>query len=92
MYLDNLAPLLHLWPLLPLLVIAVAAMLWQGGGRRRGGERDLAERDRLYWAAEFTYRARMRAKEWLTRTKTPRLTYQGPPIEAPARYSAKRRK
>ncbi|MGZ3173354.1 MAG: hypothetical protein ACXWJC_09915, partial [Croceibacterium sp.] len=61
-------------------------------GRRARDQRRVLERDRKYWLAEFAYRARLRAREWLTRTKTPRLTYQGPPIEDQARRPKARRR
>ena len=90
MHLENLVPLMPLWPLVALLLAGLGMMFWHGGCRRRGEARQKVDRDRRYWAAEFAYRARMRAKEWLTRTKTPRLTYQGPPLEVPAQPSERR--
>jgi hypothetical protein len=80
MHLENLAPLLKLWPLALVLLIGLAAWVWVERGRHRREMRQAVLRDRRYWAAEFAYRARLRAKEWLTGTRTPRLTYQGPPL------------
>jgi hypothetical protein len=91
MHLDNLAPLLRLWPLFVLLLAGLAGFVWLARGRRRVDERRHAEQDRRYRVAELAYRARMRVKDWLIRTKVPRLTYQGSPIE-PAAGSRKRRR
>jgi hypothetical protein len=66
MHLDNLAPLLRLWPLF---VVLAAGLL-----------------------AFYLYESGRRAREWLTRTKAPRLTYQGPPIDDPSRRPKARRR
>jgi hypothetical protein len=88
MHLDNLAPLLVIWPLLILLPAGLAAYIWLERGRRRRDERRHEELERKYWIAELAYRARLRAREWFVRTKTPRLTYQGPSL-APDRRARK---
>jgi hypothetical protein len=92
MHLANLAPLLRLWPLFVLLLAGLAGYLWLAGGRRRGDQRRHAEQERRYRLAELAYRGRMRVKDWLTRTKTPRLTHQGPPIEPDPSVKGRRRK
>ncbi|MGZ3171826.1 MAG: hypothetical protein ACXWJC_01925, partial [Croceibacterium sp.] len=74
MHLENLAPLLRLWPLFVFLAAGFVASYRYESGRRARDQRRVLERDRKYWLAEFAYRARLRAREWLTRTKTPRLT------------------
>jgi hypothetical protein len=81
MHLDNLAPLLSLWPLFALLLAGLGGYLWLTSGRRRRDVRRHSEQERRYRIAELAYRGRMRVKDWLSRTKTPRLTYRGPPIE-----------
>lgn len=90
MHLENLAPLLGLLPLLVLFLLGLGGYLLFERARRRQEVVQANERERRYWLAEFAYRARLRAKEWVTRTKTPRLTYQGPPLEP--RPKAKRHK
>lgn len=92
MHLENLAPLLRLWPLFVLLAAGFVAFYLYESRRRARDQRRVLERDRKYWLAEFAYRARLRAREWLTRTKTPRITYQGPPIDSPARRPKARRR
>ncbi len=91
MHLDNLSPLLRLWPLVVILTAGLLAFYLFESGRRARDQRRILERDRKYWLAEFAYRARMRAREWLTRTKTPRLTYQGPPIDESSKPADRRR-
>jgi hypothetical protein len=85
MHLDNLLPLLRLWPLFVLLVAGLVGYLWLASGRLRQEKRRHDAQERRYRVAEIAYRARMRVKDWLTGTKTPRLTYQGPPIEPKAK-------
>jgi hypothetical protein len=90
MHLDNLAPLLRLWPLLVLLLAGIGGYVWVAGSRLRRDARRHAEQERRYRIAELAYRGRMRVKQWLSRTKTPRLTYQGPPLD-PDRGTPQRR-
>jgi hypothetical protein len=92
MHLENLAPLIALLPLVALLLLALGGFLLFDGGRRRRQVRRADDRERRYWMAELAYRARLRAKDWVTRTKTPRLTYQGPPLSEQPQEKAKRRK
>ena len=91
MHLHNLAPLLRLWPLFILLLAGFGGYLWLTSGRRRVDERRYAEQERRYRVAELAYRARMRVKDWLTGTKTPRLTYQGPAIQPDTRKRRRRK-
>ena len=81
MHLDNLLPLLRLWPLFALLIAGLVGYLWLASGRLRQEKRRHDAQERRYRVAEMAYRARMRVKDWLTGTRTPRLTYQGPPLE-----------
>lgn len=92
MHLENLAPLLGLWPLFVLLLIGIAVLVWFERGRDRRDMRQADLRNRRYWAAEYAYRARLRAKAWLTGTKTPRLTYHDPALADKAPAKRKRRK
>jgi hypothetical protein len=90
MHLSNLAPLAGVLPLLVLALLTLGAYLVVERVRRGHRVLQAEEADRRYWLAELAYRARMRAKEWVSRTKTPRLTYQGPPLAPPPK--ARRRK
>jgi hypothetical protein len=92
MHLDNLAPLLRLWPLFALLVAGLLGYLWLASGRLRQEKRRHDSQERRYRGAEIAYRARMRVKDWLTGTRTRRLTYQGPPLEPKAPLKQRRRK
>lgn len=80
MHPENLLPLLRVLPLFVLIVIGLGAYLWFERGREKRQRRRRAERAKSYWLAEMAYRARLRAREWLSGTKTRRLTYQGPPL------------
>lgn len=92
MHLDNLAPLLRLWPLAVLLAVTAVAYFWLSGNQHRRDKRRHSEQERRYRFAELAHRGRMRVRDWLSRTKTPRITYQGPPIERdPAKASERRR-
>jgi hypothetical protein len=87
MHFGNLAPLLRLLPLLSSMVAALGGILWSERGRSKRRRRRHAERKKRYTAAELAYRARIWAQEWLRGLRTPRLTYQGPPLgcDTPAR-------
>jgi hypothetical protein len=80
MHLENFARLVVFLPLFAFALLVLGSLLVFEKVRQRRQLRAANERQRRYWVAEFAYRARLRAKEWVTRTKTPRLTYQGPPL------------
>jgi hypothetical protein len=92
MHLDNLLPLLRLWPLFALLLGGLAGYLWVAGGRLRRDARRHSEQERRYRIAELAYRGRMWVKDWLSRTRTPRLTYQGPPLDPDRGRPGRRRR
>lgn len=94
MHFENLGPLLILWPLVVALAASLAGFVYFERSRRTRASREGEERVRRYWIAEYAYRAKMKASEWIFGARTPRLTYQGPPLggPAPARSKAKRRK
>jgi hypothetical protein len=82
MHPENLLPLIGLWPLVVVMVVGFGAFLRFEGSRRKRDEQRMIHRERNYWKREMAYRVRMRVKDWLSRTKTPRLTYQGPPLSS----------
>jgi hypothetical protein len=80
MHFGNLAPLLRLLPLFGMMVAALGGFLGSERRRSKRRRRRHAEREKRYRAAELAYRAKMWVKEWLSGLRTPRLTYQGPPL------------
>jgi hypothetical protein len=82
MHPENLLPLIRLWPLVLVMVIGVGAFVWFESGRRKRDAQRMIQREKSYWQREMAYRVSMRVKTWLNRTKTPRLTYQGPPLSS----------
>lgn len=80
MHPENLLPLLRLLPLFVVMAAALGGYLWVERGRSKRDRRRGIQQTKSYWMAEFAHRARMRTKEWLSGTKTRRLTYQGPPL------------
>jgi hypothetical protein len=91
MHPENLLPLIRLLPLALVLAAGLAAFLWFERTRRKRDERRMIQREANYWKREMAYRVRMRVMDWLSRTKTPRLTYQGPPLTS-QRPKVRRRK
>ena len=84
MHLENLLPLVKVAPLFVLLALALGGYLWFERARRKRDHLRMVQREQNYWKREKAYRARMRVMEWLGRTKTLRLTYDGSPLSSRA--------
>ena len=81
MYWENLSPLLPLLPVfLALAALFAGWVVMERLHRRRLGRRTEAD-VRRYWISEKAYQAKLRARAWLDRSRTPRLGYMPCPSD-----------
>ena len=82
MYWENLAPLL---PVLPFVGLLVAVLAGWGAMERLHRIRFNRQMDgdmRRYWIAEKAYQAKLRARAWIDRSRTPQLLYLPQPSDS----------
>jgi len=88
MHLENLLPLLAYWPIAAALAVLLGGLLFMERRHRMRERLRATANERRYWIAEMAYRARMRAREWLSGTRTLRITYQAAPAAEAAAAEA----